>query len=178
MGNGAVRKGGLRLFGVLIALLIATACVPPLSSPGNTGSIQLVSTSVESGYRVEYYRNTAYPCSISGYQTFTIAYREGQPPTTAAPLWTYLHGGAVGWFDSARQPRPDDAYMREESAASLTGFGANTSLIGKVLADPAGFRLLRTSMCNRDLYSGAGLADPNNPNRLENGSARTTNGLF
>jgi hypothetical protein len=163
---------------VLIALLIAAACVPPLSSPGSTGSIQLVSTSVESGYRVEYYRNTAYPCSISGYQTFTIAYREGQPTTTAAPLWTYLRGGAVGWFDSAGKPRPDDAYMREESAASLTGFGASTSLTGKVLADPAGFRLLRTSMCNRDLHSGGGGLDPNNPNKLADGSAKTTNGLL
>ncbi len=177
MRNRSVRNVGVRLFGVLIALMIAAACVPPLSSPGSTGSIQLVSTSVESGYRVEYYRNTAYPCSISGYQTFTIAYREGQPTTTAAPLWTYLHGGAVGWFDSSRKPRPDDAYMREESAGSLTGFGGS-GLIGKVLADPAGFRLLRTSMCNRDLYSGGGLVDPNNPNTLENGSARTTNGLF
>ena len=176
MRNGPVRNGAVRLFGVLVALLIAAACVPPLSSPGNTGSIQLVSTSVGSGYRVEYYRNTAYPCSISGYQTFTITYRESQPTTTAAPLWTYLHGGAVGWFDSSGKPRPDDAYMREESASSLTGPGGG--LTGKVLADPAGFRLLRTSMCNRDLYSGAGLVDPNNPNKLENGSARTTNGLL
>jgi hypothetical protein len=175
--NDAVRNGGVRFFGVLIALLVASACVPPLSSPGNTGSIQLVSTSVESGYRVEYYRNTAYPCSISGYQTFTIAYREGQPATTAAPLWTSLHGGAVGWFDSSGKPRPDDAYLREESADSLTGFGAS-GLIGKVLADPAGFRLLRPSMCNRDLYSGGGGLDPNNPNKLVNGSAKTTNGLL
>src|SRR3954453_14683071 len=123
MRSGSVRKFGVRHFGVVIALLIAAACVPPLSSPANTGSIQLVSTSVQSGYRVEYYRNTAYPCSISGYQTFTIAYREGQPATTAAPLWTSLHGGAVGWFDTAGKPRPDDAYMREEAVGSLTGFG-------------------------------------------------------
>jgi hypothetical protein len=176
MRVGWVRNGGVRFFGVLIALLTAAACAPPLSSPGNIGSIQLVSTSVESGYRVEYYRNTAYPCSISGYQTFTITYREGQPTTTAAPLWTYLHGGAVGWFDSSGRPRPDDAFMREESAASLTGSGGG--LTAKVLADPAGFRLLRTSMCNRDLYSGAGLLDPNNPNELANGSAKTTNGLL
>ena len=175
MSNGSVRNGVARLFGVLIALLVAAACVPPLSSPGNTGSIQLVSTSVESGYRVEYYRNTAYPCSISGYQTFTIAYREGQPATTAAPLWTYLHGGAVGWFDSSGKPRPDDAFMREEGPAPLTSGGG---LTGKVLADPAGFRRLGVSMCNRDLYSGGGLVDPNNPNKLANGSARTTNGLF
>jgi hypothetical protein len=177
MHKGSVRNGGVRLFGVLVVLLIAGACVPPLSSPGSTASIQLVSTSVESGYRVEYYRNTAYPCSISGYQTFTIAYREGQPTTTAAPLWTYLHGGAVGWFDSRGRPQPDDAFMREESVGSLTGLGGS-GLTGKVLADPAGFRLLRTSMCNRDLYSGGGLVDPNNPNKLENGRAKTTNGLL
>jgi hypothetical protein len=171
--NGAVRTGGVRLFGVLLAMVVAAACVPPLSSPGNTGSIQLVSTSVESGYRVENYRNTAYPCSISGYQTFTIMYREAQPATTAAPLWTYLHGGAVGWFDSSGKPRPDDAFMREEGSLSGTGGG----LSGKVFADPAGFRILRVSMCNRDLYSGGGALDPNNPNKLADGSARKTNGL-
>jgi hypothetical protein len=169
----------VRLVVALAALvLIAAACVPPLSTPGNTGSIQLVSTSVESGYRVEYYRNTAYPCSISGYQTFAIAYRNGQPTTAPAPLWTYLHGGAVGWFDSSGQPRPDETYLREESLAALTGFGSQSGLMATVLTDPAEFRLLVGSMCNRDLYSGAGQIDPNNPNKLANGSAKTTNGLL
>jgi hypothetical protein len=126
---------------------------------------------------VEYYRNTAYPCSISGYQTFTISYRELQATTTAAPLWISLHGGAVGWFDQSGKPRPDDAFMREEGVGSMPGVGG-LALMGKVLADPAGFRLLAVSMCNRDLYSGGGGLDPNNPNKLANGSAKTTNGLL
>jgi hypothetical protein len=156
----------------------AVACVAPLSTPGNTASIQLVSTTVDSGYRVEFYRNTAYPCSISGYQTFAIAYRDGTPTTTPRPLWAYLHGGAVGFFDSTGTPRPDDAFMREESLSALAAHGHQPGLIARVLGDPAAFRLVVVSMCNRELYSGAGQIDPNNPNRLPNGGAKTTNGLL
>jgi hypothetical protein len=165
---------------VVVAVLAAgaVACVPPLSTPGSTGSIQLVSTATDSGYRVEFYRNTAYPCSISGHQTFAIAYRDGTPTTAARPLWTYLHGGAVGWFDAAGVPQPSDDFMREESLSALTGNGHQPGLMARILGDEAAFRLLVVSMCNRDLYSGAGQVDPNNPNRLPNGAARTTNGLL
>lgn len=38
--------------------------------------------------------------------------------------------------------------------------------------------MLAVSYCNRDLYGGAGYLDPNNPNRLPEGSRRTTNGLL
>ena len=44
--------------------------------------------------------------------------------------------------------------------------------------DPAGFRLLGVSYCNRDLYAGGLQPDPNNPNPNADGSARTTNGLY
>jgi hypothetical protein len=137
-----------------------------------------VSTTLDSGYRVEYYRNTAYPCSISGYQTFAIAYRDGQPAGSARPLWTYMHGGAVGWFDASGTPRPNQDFMREESLAALSSHGHQPGLVSQVLGDAAAFRLLVVSMCNRDLYGGAGQLDPNNPNRLPNGDPKTTNGLL
>ena len=38
--------------------------------------------------------------------------------------------------------------------------------------------MLAVSYCNRDLYSGAGEVDPNNPHTNADGSARTTNGLL
>ena len=47
-----------------------------------------------------------------------------------------------------------------------------------VLADPRVSACLVVSMCDRDLYSGALQIDPNNPNKLANGSAKTTNGLL
>ena len=37
--------------------------------------------------------------------------------------------------------------------------------------------MLAVSYCNRDIYSGTGQTDPNNPNKNTDGSARTTNGL-
>jgi hypothetical protein len=162
------------------ALVLAglAACVAPLSYPGKTSTIQLVSTSVVSGYRVEHYRNTAYPCSISGHQTFTIGYPEGLARTAARPLWVTMHGGAAGWFDATGTPRPDDQSMREEDLESFLALAARPGITPLVLGDAAGFRVMGVSMCNRDLYGGGNLADPDNPNRQPDGKVVTTNGLF
>jgi len=160
----------------LVALGL-TACVP-LDRPADVSGIQLVSTTVDGGYRIEYYRNLAYPCSASGHQTFAIGYPEGLPATTARPLWTYLHGGGVGWFDDDGTARPEPMFLTEESLLELRNGSVQPGLTRRVLADPAGFRFLAVSMCNRDLYSGAGQVDANNPNLLPDGSTRTTNGLL
>lgn len=151
----------------------ATSGGTGIETPGSTDSIQLVSSTQMSGYQVEYYRNTAYPCSISGYQTFAIGYPIGLATTTPRPLWTYLHPGGIGWFDTSGQAVPDETYLREESLNALVfPYGLNE----RVLGDPAGFRMLFVSYCNRDLYGG-GQVDPNNPN-LITGQPRTTNGLW
>jgi hypothetical protein len=170
-------RGALRALLAAIVVTGAVGCVP-LSTPGYTGTIQLVSTTLDSGYRVEYYRNTSYPCSISGYQTFAIAYRDGQPATSSRPLWTILHGGAFGWFDGGGLPRPDDSFMREETLSELASQGHQQGLVADVLGDGAAFRLLVVSMCNRELYGGTAGVDPNNPNRLPDGNPRRTNGLL
>ena len=38
--------------------------------------------------------------------------------------------------------------------------------------------MLAVSMCNHDIYSGADVPDPNNPNTTPDGEPRTVNGLF
>lgn len=161
------------------AELCVPTVLPLISAPGDTSQIALVSSTVVSGYQVDYYRNTAYPCSISGYQTFAIGYQLGVPTTTAKPLWVFMHGGGVGYFDSTGAPQPPDEYfMHEETLADLVGHAALPGLMEQVRNDPAGFRLLVVSMCNRDLYGGANLPDPNNPNLQPNGDAITTNGFY
>jgi hypothetical protein len=146
------------------------------------GAIQLVSTSDQQGYHIEFYRNTAYPCAISGYQTFAISHRIGQSEAASAPLWVYMHGGGGGWFDSAGAPQPDAQYKTEESLATLLSSPAGNvlmpGLMPLVFADPAAFRVLAVSMCDHDFYGGSGAIDPNNPNRQPNGDAITTNGLL
>ncbi len=151
------------------------AVQPGLEAPGSTNSIQLVSTTQMSGFQIEYYRNLAYPCSISGHQTFLLAYPIGLANATARPLWTHMHGGGVGWFDVNGQPQPDAGLMTEESLTSLI---YATGLNLRVLTDPAGFRMVSVSYCNRDIYAGGGFVDPNNPNLLPGGSPRNTNGLL
>jgi hypothetical protein len=167
---------GLRFLSLAVgAVVLAAGCIPSIATPGTTSTIQLVSTTQMSGWQVDLYRNVAYPCSISGYQTFAIGTPIGLASTTRRPLWTYMHGGGVGFFDSTGTPQPNDAFMREEGLSSLV---MTQGLMGRVFADPAGFRVLSVSMCNRDLYGGGNLVDPNNPNLLPNGARRTSNGLM
>ena len=61
--------------------------------------------------------------------------------------------------------------MTENSAASLQATLTNAGLSANVQADPAGFRMLAVSYCNRDIYSGTGQTDPNNPNKNTDGLA-------
>ena len=165
---------------VVVVALVASGC-QPFAAPGDTSKIQLVSSTVQSGYRIEFYRNTAYPCAISGYQTFAIGYRETQATTAARPLWVHLHGGGVGWFDAAGQPKPNTSHMSEENLDALLNNSAGgvltPGLMQQVFADPAEFRVLAVSGCDRDLYGGGGKLDPNNPNLAPDGTAIRTNGL-
>jgi hypothetical protein len=158
--------------------LLAAACVPPLSTPGNTNAIQFVSTATKAGWKYDYYRNNAYPCSISGYQTFVIGTKVGSSATAARPLWAYMHGGGAGYFDDAGNPVPGPGQKIEESASSLTNRLTNDGLPGDIRDDAAGFRTLAVSYCSHDVYAGADSPDPHNPNTTPDGKPRTTNGVF
>ncbi len=162
------------LLGLLVVGLSMTAC---LTIPGDTGHIQLVSSSTVNGWQYAYYENTAYPCSISGYQTFVVGTRVGASSTHSSPLWVWMHGGGIGYFDASGSPQPNSSNMTQDSAGTLQSTLTNPGLSANIQADPAGFRMLAVSYCNRDLYSGTGQIDPNNPNMNADGSAKTTNGL-
>jgi hypothetical protein len=172
----------MRRFALLIVTgllaLTATACYLPLSTAGNTASITFVSSTTESGWKYDYYRNLAYPCSVSGYQTFVVGTKVGSSDTAAAPLWVFLHGGGAGYFDSAGNPIPSKNQKIEESASSLMTHLENNGLMGKVRADAAGFRTLAVSYCSHDVYAGGDSPDPNNPYTTPDGQPRTTNGVF
>ncbi|MBA3281148.1 MAG: hypothetical protein H0U29_02860 [Acidimicrobiia bacterium] len=177
----AIRTGPRRrpIAAVCVAIgLLAAACTPSLQSPGKTSKISLVSSTTSNGYRFDFYRNTAYPCSISGYQTFTIATRVGSSATATKPLWVYMRGGGVGYFDDSGQPLDGGVNMTEESAAFLQDKMENVALTRLMTQQPAGYRALAVSMCNRDVYGGPDIADPNNPNTTPDGRTRTVNGLF
>src|SRR5690242_20024896 len=99
---------------VLALVMVAAGCTPLLSSPGDTSKISLVSSSTIDGWRYDYYRDSAYPCSISGYQTFVIGTRVGSSNTSAQPLWVFMHGGGAGYFDADGNPIPSAKQKVEE----------------------------------------------------------------
>ncbi len=168
----------IRTVARLAALVLITAgAAGCLNTPGDTRQIALVSTSTVSGWRFDYYRNSAYPCSISGFHTFTIATKVGSSASATAPLWVFMHGGGSGYFDSTGTPQPDATQMTEEPAGNQRSNLLNVGLMAHVRADAAGYRLLAVSYCNRDGYTGTGQLDPNNPNMNSDGSAKDTYGM-
>jgi hypothetical protein len=172
----------------LVACLVVLAAVAtaspasaqaPLDAPGSTSQIeQVASATTASGYTWDLYRNLAYPCSISGYQTFAVGVPAGSTPADARPLWVRLRGGGVGYFDAAGQPRPNANNMTEESLDDLIAVAEGNGLNQRINADPAGFRDLAVSMCDHDIFNGGDQPDPNNPNLTPDGRPRTSNGLF
>ena len=153
-------------------------CAAPLNSPGKTAQIEFVSTATTGGYKFDYYRNLAYPCSISGYQTFVIGTKVGSSATDTRPLWVHMHGGGVGWFNSAGEPQPGPGQKVEEAASGLINRLRDNGVIGRARNDAVGFRFVAVSMCNHDIYAGGDQLDPNNPNKTPDGKPRTTNGMF
>ncbi len=151
--------------------------VPPISTPGDVSRISLVGTATSAGWTYQQFRNLAYPCSISGYQTFTIATRNTSSPTARIPLWTFLHGGGTGYFRPDGQPT-STAHMTEEPLARQQNSLVTGALNARVAAGGLPIRLMAVSMCNRDIYGGFGLDDPNNPNTTPQGQPRHTNGLL
>ena len=162
----------------ILAVVVGAGCILPLSTAGNTASIQFVGTTTTGGWKYDSYRNTAYPCAVSGSQTFVIGTKVGSSTTAARPLFAHMHGGGAGYFDAAGRPVPGTGQKVEESAASLTGKLTNNGLFAKVRADVAGFRMVAVSYCSHDVYGGVNSTDPNNPNLDAAGKPRTTNGIL
>ena len=139
-----------------------------------TDQIVKVSSVTDEGYVWDYYRNEAYPCSASGYQTFILGQKVGSSSSATAPLWVKMHGGGVGFFDSNGVARPNTQRMDEESRTELLGH-SRAGLMADV--KDAGYRILVVSMCSHDLYAGFNNTDPNNPNTTPDGAPRPTTGL-
>lgn len=160
----------------LIGLLVAAGLTGCLAAPGRTDQIVKIASVTQDGWQYDQYRNLAYPCAISGYQTFVIGTKVGSSASETRPLWVKLRGGGAGWFDEAGKPQPSAGVKSEESLATQLGFDT-PGLMDKVKARPEGFRILIVSYCSHDIYAGNGTPDPNNPNTTPDGQPRPTTGL-
>jgi hypothetical protein len=133
-------------------------------------------------WELDFYRNTAYSCGLSGNYSFLVV-EPASDPGIDAPLWVYLHGGGVGYFDQSGSYRSinnnANGWNREETMDQLVekqliertvrnGVRKDTTLGRRV---DEGYRLLIVSMCDHDLYSGLGTPYPNN---LDNTTAQVS----
>ena len=128
-----------------------------------------------STFELDFYRNQAYECGLSGNYTFLVI-EPRDNPGGEAPLWVYLHGGGVGYYDDqgvyrATLNQTEDTWNHEESLARLRDFRLpinpqngqlRNNTRGRRMAE--GYRILSVSMCDHDLYGGLGTPYPNNPN--------------
>jgi hypothetical protein len=170
--DAAMRK----LLALTVAALVAAGLTGCLAATPDTSKIVKISSTTSAGYVWDYYRNEAYPCAVSGYQTFVIGRKVGSSDTATTPLWVFQHGGGVGGFSETGQPLPNANRMDEESRTELIGHVDNPGLTAKVR--DAGFRIVSVSMCSHDLYGGMSSPDPNNPNTTPEGEPRPTTGLI
>ena len=169
-----LRRRGLLLAPVLILAGVLSGC---LSTPGDVSSITLIETRQEDGWTFDYYRNLAYPCAVSGYQTFVVGRRVGSDDNASRPLWVRMHGGGVGYFNPDGTVAGGVKNKSEEPYSRLRPDVTSTNLEGRVAGLSDGYRMLAVSMCSHDMYSGANNVDPNNPN-LTDGQTPKTNGML
>jgi hypothetical protein len=167
---------------VVASLVLLSGCQLAFDAPGQTLLIEKVDESTADGWRFEFFRNRAYPCSqpnpdgSTGYQTFVIGTRVGEPDTETRPLWVFLRGGGSGWVEPDGTAFQNGTNMREEPFADVRQRLLQGGLMARVRDHPAGFRGLAVSMCNRDTYGGSNNPDPNN--FTPEGDQRFTNGLL
>lgn len=172
------RRRSARTLGALLALLVVglglSACLP---QAGATDRITKLETRVIGDWTYDYYVNEAYPCAVSGYQTFVIGTRTGSSATATRPLWVKMHGGGAGWFAPDGSAVPNAGQKTQESFDKLLGHDS-PGLMKRVKDAPQGFRVLIVSMCSHDVYGGMDTPDPYNPNTTPDGAPRPTNGLI
>ncbi|QFU76251.1 hypothetical protein EY643_11585 [Halioglobus maricola] len=153
---------------------------PEFAVPRTTSGIALADQATLSragmDFDMDFYRNSAYACGLSGNYTFMVFNPGNGSADDEAPLWVYLHGGGVGHFDEQGNyygvlNQTVETWNNEESFGDLqeilsTRTSQNGQLINNTLIRriQESYRLLVVSMCDHDLYSGLGTPYPNNPN--------------
>ena len=167
--------------GILIDDTVTTYLEPQFRVSRTTSGITLAGeqaiTQAGLGLDIDFYRNSAYQCGISGNYTFMVLNPADGSAADEAPLWVYLHGGGVGHFDEEGNyygvlGQTANTWNEEETFEDLlaimeTRTRANDGqLIDNTLTRRVqeGYRMLVVSMCDHDLYSGLGTPYTNNPN--------------
>ena len=174
------------LIGTLIRTAVVTSMAPLLIAAAwvsrDTSQINLIQESTANALGIslelDFYRNSAYECGLTGNYTFLVINPVGDPDAEA-PLWVYLHGGGVGYYDDtstyvAVKDQTENTWNHEETFSDLwekavlaNSFNQNTgqpidSTLKRRIEE--GYRVVAVSMCDHDVYSGLGTPYTHNPN--------------
>ena len=123
---------------------------------------------VGSEWKLDFYRNLGYNAGLSGNYTFLVA-EPLDNPGAEVPLWVYLHGGGIGYFDEqgvyhATGNQTQDTWNHEETFEDLRKIGLRPMIDqnGQPVDNTVtrrikeGYRLLVVSMSDHDMYVGLG----------------------
>lgn len=164
----------------VISLLICVASSAVAQVTRDSSQVVLAHNETANGFgsswELNFYRNMAYSCGLSGNYSFLVV-EPADNPGAEAPLWVFLHGGGSGYFDDNQVYRTlknqdQDTWNHEETFDDLfDGTLLRLTFPNNVLKDVTlarrmgeGYRMLLVSMCDHDLYSGRGAPYLNNPN--------------
>jgi len=134
-----------------------------------------VMKSKKDAWKLDFYRNNAYKCGLSGNYTFLVV-EPRNDPGKKAPLWVYFHGGAMGYYDRDGKYHTvkwqnRDTWNHESPLKVLRKINPNHPIVkeGRLVDNTVtrrlkeGYRVLVVSYGDHDLYSGRGTPYPNNP---------------
>ena len=185
---GKPTTGGVFRMAVCFALLLvplqANAQFYPPIIDRTTDGVELIYEQTEVGFGVtwelDFYRNNAYAAGLSGNYTFLVM-NPMNDENAEAPLWVFLHGGGLGYYDDLSIYRTltlqdENSYNHEESFddlwenelrrqtvdQSVTPMESRDVTLTRRISE--GYRILLVSYCDHDLYSGMGTPYTNNPN--------------
>ncbi len=128
-------------------------------------------------WELDFYRNPAYSCGKSGKYSFLVINPAGNPDGEA-PLWAYLHGGGIGYYDAtstyvAVKDQTENTWNHEETFDDLWEKAVLANAFNQSTGQPIdstlkrrieeGYRVVAVSMCDHDGYSGLGTPYTNNP---------------
>lgn len=169
----------------MIGLALLAACT---RDGGDTG-VELSITAKEHArvtangapLQLTLYQNEGRRCGRRGQFSFLVIEREANEE---APLWVFLHGGGVGYYDDAGYHPPDEeSYNDAEDLASLQrevqhvvgeDWSKDTAMARAI---SQGWRVLVPSLCDHDMYLGIGQDYPGNPGEQVEGLLATEEAL-
>lgn len=121
----------------VLLLFVAMAAVGSVQANGDSEDIPkipIVNRTIEKivlaesrlagNVEIDFFRNNAYNCGLTGQYTFMVINPPGSGDQDEAPLWVYMHSGGSGYWDDdgkyfALNSQTEDTWNHEETVDDL-----------------------------------------------------------